>query len=104
MEKQMIGMCGAYCGVCEWRPRTRCLGCQTAEGRMYWGECAIAKCCLSKNLAHCGSCPDLPCETLQAAFDHPEHGDRGERLANLQAWARGEDTYQELRPPETTPD
>ncbi len=39
---------------------------------------------------------DLSCEALQQAFDHPEHGDNGERLANLRAWAKGEDTYYEI--------
>jgi len=33
---------------------------------------------------------------LQEAFDNPEHGDKGERLANLKAWARGEDSYVKL--------
>jgi hypothetical protein len=28
--------------------------------------------------------------------DNPEHGDKGERLANLKAWARGEDSYVKL--------
>jgi hypothetical protein len=30
---------------------------------------------------------------LQSAFDNPEHGDNGERLANLKAWAEGKDAY-----------
>jgi hypothetical protein len=33
---------------------------------------------------------------LQEAFDQPEHGDNGERLANLKTWARGEDSYIKL--------
>ena len=30
-------------------------------------------------------------------FTNPEHGDYGERLANLQAWARGEQVFYKLR-------
>ena len=29
-------------------------------------------------------------------FDNPEHGDNGERFANLKAWAKGEDTFIEI--------
>jgi hypothetical protein len=99
MDKNMIGMCGAYCGACEWKPKVNCPGCKVAKGKMFWGECQIAACSLSKGLAHCGLCPDLPCAPLQAAFDNPEHGDSGERLKNLKAWAMGEDTFLELRKP-----
>jgi hypothetical protein len=93
MDKNQIAMCGAYCGACEWKPKTNCPGCLAAKGKMFWGECTVAKCAIEKGITHCGLCSDLVCDTLQGFFDHPEHGDRGERLANLKAWARGEDTY-----------
>ena len=96
MDRALMGRCGAYCGACEWKEKTNCLGCQMAEGNMFWGECQVARCSIEKGIDHCGLCPDLPCSTLQEAFDHPEHGDNGERLANLRAWARGEDSYAEL--------
>ena len=96
MDRELIARCGAYCGSCEWRESTSCAGCQRAMGEMFWGNCLVAKCSIEKGFAHCGVCPDLPCAILQEAFDHPEHGDNGERLANLQAWARGEDTVIEL--------
>ena len=89
MDKGMIAMCGAYCGDCDYRERTGCVGCQTVKGKMFWGTCDVATCCLEKGLLHCGLCPDVPCEVLQSYFDHPEHGDNGERLANLKAWASG---------------
>ncbi len=97
MDKAMIGMCGAYCGVCEWKPKTECPGCQTAQGDMSWGECSMAKCCINNGFMHCGECPELPCDDLQAAFNNGEHGDHGERLINLKAWAEGEDTFLKLR-------
>lgn len=96
MDKQMIAMCGAYCGVCEWKEKTNCPGCQSAQGKMFWGECAIAKCSIEKGHNHCGQCSKLPCDNLQAAFDNPEHGDNGERLINLKNWKEGKDTYLEL--------
>ena len=92
MNKELIAMCGAYCGLCEYKERTGCNGCQHNKGEMFWGTCVVAVCCSEKGLLHCGLCPDLPCQALQHAFDVPEHGDDGERLANIKAWARGEDT------------
>lgn len=92
-DATLIARCGAYCGDCTYKEPMRCPGCLDAQGDMFHGTCEVAKCSLSKGYTHCGTCPDLPCDALQAAFDEPEHGDGGERLANLQAWARGERSY-----------
>jgi len=67
-----------------------------SKGILFWGECLISICSIEKGIDHCGLCSSLPCDILQEAFAHPEHGDNGERLANLRAWARGEDSYIEL--------
>jgi len=96
MNRDYIGRCGAYCGACAWREETHCLGCQLCKGDMFWGECSVAKCSIEKGIEHCGLCSNLPCDVIQEAYDHPEHGDNGERLANLRAWAKGEDSYIEL--------
>ena len=96
MDAQRIGMCGAYCGTCEWRAKTDCPGCLAAKGKMFWGVCSVATCALDKGFPHCGLCPEVPCATLQEFFDHPEHGDNGERLDNLRAWAQGHLAYKEL--------
>ncbi len=96
MDNSQIGMCGAYCGVCDWKEKTGCKGCQTHKGDMFYGTCDVAKCCTSKGYLHCGVCPELPCEKLEAAFNNPEHGDNGERLANLKLWAEGENKFIEL--------
>ena len=93
MDQEQIGTCGSYCGDCTWRETTGCKGCRVAAGNMFYGECAVAICAIAKGFAHCGLCPDLPCGILQAAFDNPEHGDKGERLANLRGWAAGKLTY-----------
>lgn len=97
MDKKMIGMCGTYCGECEWREGTSCPGCQTSQSHMFWGTCQIAKCAIENKHAHCGTCSTLPCEKLIDAFNNGEHGDNGERLINLKNWAKGEDTYLRLR-------
>jgi len=96
MDRQLIGMCGAYCGSCEWKAKVNCPGCLAAKGKMFWGDCSVAKCAIEKGFQHCGFCPDVPCATLQGYFDNPEHGDNGERLDNLKAWADGQLTYKEL--------
>lgn len=96
MEKDQIGMCGAYCGICDWKEKTGCKGCQHHKGQMFYGTCAVAVCCTTKGLLHCGECSELPCPTVQKAFNNPDHGDNGERLANLKAWAKGDDTIIEI--------
>ena len=96
MNEELIGICGAYCGSCEWKPKTDCPGCLAAKSKMFWGVCGVAACAIAKGLQHCGFCSDVPCATLQGFFDDPEHGDNGERLANLRTWARGEHSYREL--------
>ncbi len=92
-DHALIARCGAYCGVCSWKEPMNCPGCQAARGDVFWGVCDVAKCSLDKDYAHCGECSDVPCGMLQATFDDPEHGDNGERLANLRAWERGEERY-----------
>ena len=96
MDKNLIAMCGAYCGDCEWKEKAGCPGCQASKGKMFWGECTIALCCMHKGHEHCGVCAVLPCKELKAVFKMPEHGDNGERLANLTMWAAGEDSYVRL--------
>jgi hypothetical protein len=100
LDDDLIGMCGAYCGACAWRERSDCPGCQSAASAVFWGECRIAACAMGRGPTHCGLCPDVPCAMLRGAFADPEHGDRGERVGNLRAWAKGERTYLELRRPD----
>ncbi len=98
LDKTQLGMCGAYCGDCGWKESTNCKGCQACGGQMFWGTCEVALCCIEKGVTHCGLCSELPCDKLQQVFDNPDHGDRGQRLANLKAWANGEDTFIPLVP------
>jgi hypothetical protein len=95
-DASMISACGAYCGTCGWRAKTKCQGCLTCKGKVFWGVCEVATCALAKGFQHCGLCPSLPCATLRKYFDNPDHGDNGERLANLRSWVRGERSFTEL--------
>ncbi len=97
MDKEMIAYCGAYCGDCEWRQKIGCKGCKANAGKMFWGECDKATCCISKGYSHCGECDELPCKTLTELFCDPEHGDNGERLENLKNWKKGNYCYKKLQ-------
>ncbi len=97
MDHSLKAMCGAYCGICEWKEKTGCGGCKTSAAQMFWGECDKAKCCLEKGYEHCGMCPDVPCQKLLDLFADPEHGDAGARLRNMKSWADGQSTYEKLR-------
>jgi hypothetical protein len=85
----MQAMCGLDCETCKHREKMHCAGCNVRLGKMFWGECPIAKCCISKNVSHCGVCPQFVCQTLHDyAFDK-EHGDHGQRIENLRARKAG---------------
>lgn len=97
MEQGMQAMCGAYCGICEWKEKFNCPGCRACAGKPFWGKCDKASCCMEKGLTTCGGCPDLPCDKLCRLFADAEHGDQGARLRNLKRWAAGGEGYEKLR-------
>jgi hypothetical protein len=78
--------CGIYCGECGSHKKGKCAGCVPSAGKVFWGECDLAKCCTAKRLDHCGLCPDFPCAQLQAYSNDPKHGDGGKRIRNLSDW------------------
>jgi len=83
MAGSQLSYCGLDCNACEYHAQTGCPGCQAAEGKLFWGECAVAKCCMDMKLEHCGKCAQFPCKTLNEYSYHPEHGDNGKRIADL---------------------
>ena len=86
MRQDDMAMCGLDCGSCSYREKSNCPGCRVAGGKMFWGECELATCCLAKGLPHCGKCDEFPCERLRAfSFSDSEHGDNGRRIENLRA-------------------
>ncbi|MGI5841107.1 MAG: DUF3795 domain-containing protein [Patescibacteria group bacterium] len=80
--------CGLTCSDCSYKDKTGCPGCLASRGQPFHGACRVALCCISRNLPHCGFCPDFPCQLLKSfAFDK-EHGDNGQRLDTLKSWSK----------------
>jgi len=86
MANPYMARCGIDCEACKYREPEGCPGCPAAAGKPFWGECAVATCCIEREHEHCGKCADMPCPTLvKFAFEEGE-GDQGERIRNLHAW------------------
>ncbi len=85
IDDDMFAYCGTDCSICCWREQTGCKGCKAQGGKMFWGVCDKASCCIEKGYEHCGLCSELPCQKLKDLFSDPEHGDDGTRLRNLKA-------------------
>lgn len=47
--------CGKSCADCTHRQELNCPGCKLGPGRVYGGDCALAKCCWEKGVM-CGEC------------------------------------------------
>ncbi len=80
---EQLSLCGIDCGICGYREQFNCQGCQAAKGKMPWGECQVATCCLEKQHEHCGHCSDFVCQQLHDFSYDKEHGDNGQRIENL---------------------
>ena len=61
MAHPEAAFCGDWCGKCENYQKT-CAGC-LAEAHP---DCHFIRCALEQSLEHCGLCPRLPCEKLEA--------------------------------------
>lgn len=87
MEERMnrFAMCGLDCGECEYQEKMGCSTCHKARGKIFWGQCSIAKCVMGKRLDNCSRCGEFPCHKLNAfAFDK-DQGDNGKRIENLRS-------------------
>jgi hypothetical protein len=88
MEDEMIeSYCGLLCSKCEWKESTGCKGCIDLKGKVFWGDCPIAGCCIEKGISHCGECEHIPCELLSQFSHDEEHGDEGQRILQCKEWA-----------------
>jgi hypothetical protein len=86
----MIGSrCGLACEGCGYIQSHGCGGCIETSGRPFHGECPVASCCQKRGFAHCGECPDIPCERLWAYSNDARHGDDppGARIERCKEWA-----------------
>jgi hypothetical protein len=68
-----------------------CPGCITLNGKASWSDdyCDVSKCCVDKGYAHCGKCPDVPCENLKGlSYGDDEHNDKpeGARIEVCKSW------------------
>jgi len=83
--------CGLLCDGCTYKESHGCIGCIALQGKPFWGECDVAKCCIDKDYARCGECPDVPCENLRnMSYGDDEHNDKpeGARIEVCKAWAK----------------
>lgn len=83
MSKQLQARCGIDCGECKYKEQMNCSGCMKQDGKMFWGECEVAKCSMDKGHEHCGHCADFVCQTLHEFAYDPKEGDDGKRIENL---------------------
>jgi len=83
MSNSFMGRCGADCQACLCRTSEGCPGCPATEGKPFWGECAVAVCCISKGHDHCGQCQDFPCTALKECS---ENGDNSDGVRMLEVW------------------
>ena len=114
------GACGLYCGACyhyragqpegehllreaaiagRLRAGYTCQGCWSHQLYLHPGcaQCALRACAQARGLAHCGACPDLPCERLLALQNdgRPHHRDvvqqaRAWRALGPARWEEGQ--------------
>ena len=81
--------CGWLCDSCGFKGSHGCIGCIALEGKPFWGECPVAKCCREMGYIHCGECSDIPCDALKEfSCGEGEHCDMpaGARIAVCAAW------------------
>ena len=82
MAYPFMGRCGCDCETCNHRESDGCPGCLEAQAKMFWGECAVAKCSMAKGHDHCGQCQEFPCAALESLHQN----DNGVCIGNLRAW------------------
>jgi hypothetical protein len=62
-DKNLVGCCGVYCGLCskyQSKAPSRCIGCRLGEQHDW---CNIYRCCVKKKgLITCIECDEYPCE------------------------------------------
>jgi hypothetical protein len=81
--------CPSYLGEDE-QGRT-CFGCVQSKGKPWWGNCNLFECVKSRNITHCGECPNFPCD-LQI-FHYDSDNPQGQRNAIIRTgllaiWAK----------------
>ncbi len=80
MKQQKLAktICGVNCLPCKYLGK-ECAGCNNIKGKVFWAQfinatvCPVYACCdTTHHLAHCGQCPEFPCELFKKmAFADP---------------------------------
>lgn len=86
IQKELIGVCGLYCGACDNYRITQddskhllntpkykdldtktleCCGCNSDHVSEHCGTCPMRKCASSKGYTYCGECADYPCDKVR---------------------------------------
>jgi len=67
--------CGIVCDSCDWftgEKQPRCPGCETVEGKPFWGDCETYACVKERGVDHCGKCGVFPCDGFMSRYDPRE--------------------------------
>lgn len=66
--------CGKNCADCKKKSELKCPGCRLGPGKPYGGDCAIAKCCISRGRHDCADCTaSTTCATLKGSASAAEN-------------------------------
>ena len=77
--------CGVRCNVCERKEKVDCKGCLLMVKPFWGGTCEVKVCCEKRGYAHCGMCPEFPCE-MCANMGVEQGFDPAPRLKQLERW------------------
>ena len=80
--------CGVLCSRCERKEQVDCRGCLNMEQPFWGGDCPVKTCCERRGFAHCGKCPDFPCQTLRH-MGAEEGFDPAAKIDQCRLWAEG---------------
>ncbi len=89
--KITLAKCGMDCTWCRFAEESGCPGCMYCISPENGGgsklfedeECDAGVCCTERGFAHCGQCPEFPCDILKEISFDPDTGDEGNRLMRL---------------------
>jgi len=107
-ERQLLGVCGLYCGACDHyqafltdgrhlleearrqgRELEMCQGCRSTVLTKSCAQCTLRSCAEGKGVLHCGLCAEYPCHQLKA-FQHDGRLHHLVVLDNLEQLKRAE--------------
>jgi len=65
-RRRYAAVCGEYCLACE-ENVDGCRGCAYEMGCVAQRDCAVFQCAVvERGIAHCGLCPDFPCDLFRS--------------------------------------